>query len=133
MDLQAIAFGFEEDGSAGARGVDADAAQPEPAIARARAQSRALPARSAAAAGIEAAIAHEGMPGQRETGAAIAEALAELLAQAAGPFVGRGVGIAELNDVDGRGILGGGETDQLFEEGWRQAMGGSVRRPRHTM
>src|ERR1039458_9820947 len=109
MDLQAIAFGFEKDGSAGTRCIDGDAAQPKPAIARAAAQSRALPARSAAAAGIEAAITREGMPRQRETGAAIAEALAELLAQTARPFVGRGVRIAELNDVDGRGILGRSE------------------------
>src|ERR1035441_651647 len=119
MDLQAVAFGFEEDGSAGTRGVDGDAAQSEPAIARAGAQSRALPARSAAAAGIEPPIAHEGMPGQRETGAAIAEALAELLAQTARPFVGRGMGIAELNDV--YLILGGAETHQLFEEGHQRA------------
>src|ERR1039458_6364116 len=107
MDLQAVAFGFEEDGSAGTRGVDGDAAQSEPAIARAGAQSRAPPARSAPAPGIEPPIAHEGMTGQRETGAAIAEALAELLAKAARPFVSRGMGIAELNDV--YLILGGAD------------------------
>ena len=121
VDLQAVAFGFEEDGPAGARGVDGDAAQAEPAIAGAGAQSRAHPAGGGAATGIEAAIARERMPGQRETGAAIAEALAELLAQAAGPFVGRGMGIAELEDVDGRPVFGGAEADQLFEEGHQRA------------
>src|ERR1019366_2121551 len=47
--------------------------------------------------------------------------LAELIAQAAGPFIGRGMRIAELNDVDGSLIGGGVETHQLFEEGHERA------------
>jgi hypothetical protein len=105
VDLKTIALGGKEDRLAGTIGHDADAAESEPSVAIAGASAFAVPERGGAAARVEAAIAGERMSREREAGAAVAEALLEGVAEAAGKVVGGGVGVAPLDNVDGRFVF----------------------------
>ena len=122
IHFERIAFGLGEDRLPGAGRLDADAAQPEEAVAGARAQPFGLPQRARAAANIVAPVTQKRPAGQRESGAPVAETLLQGVAQTTGPFVRRGVGIAELNHVQGRHLAVRAHADKLFEQRHQRAL-----------
>ena len=129
IDFDAVAIGVDTDRLAGACGGDADTAKAVVAIAIGFAQAFALPAGGGAAARVAAPVAREWVSGDGKPGAAIAEALLEEVAQAAGPLVGGGVRIAEVEEVanlvsfltsDGASFMTG--SDVLIDGGMATTM-----------
>src|SRR5579862_556155 len=120
VDFDGVAIRVEVDELSGPFGGDADAAEAEQPIAFAGAQAGGFPILAGAAAHIVAAIAFERRTGKREARAPIAEAMLEEIAEHAGPIVGGGVGIAEVQDVD-TGAVAAGEAVQALEEGHQRA------------
>src|SRR5262249_28608005 len=99
--------GVEVDGLPRVIGRDTEAAEPEEAVAGGGAESFGVPQLCAATVCIEAAISGEWMACERKAGTGVAEAFFEQVAQASGPIVGGGVGVAVVEYVDGGGFRSG--------------------------